>query len=145
MSTTLEDIVDDAVTPAHVAKRADDWERRLVDLYTLLESWLPPGWTARRSRTIPMHEELMRQVGLGERQIPALDLIGQGEVRATADPRALWIVGVNGRVDLYTPKGAFFIFDVANSFAPPEWQVVSAQNRMQREPLSRDWFKSVLG
>lgn len=143
MGSALDDIVGD-VTKQHVARRVDDWVRRLKALYGLFESWLPPGWTARRGRTVTMHEELMQKLSIGPRQVPTLDLEQNGTVRASVQPRALWVIGTNGRVDLRTPKGAFHIVDMAEHFEPPEWQVIPAIGRPKPRPLSREWLQSVL-
>jgi len=142
MSSALDDIIGE-VTPEHVERRVADWIQRLNDLYALLESWLPPGWKARRGRTTSMHEELMQSHGVSARTIPILEL-NHSTSHATVEPRALWVIGANGRVDLRTDKGVYLIVDTSGNFEPTNWQAAPTSDRRKLQPLTKQSFQSVL-
>ena len=46
-----------------------------------------------------MHEEMMREFGVPPREMPILDLLHNGVCAASLEPRALWVIGANGRLD----------------------------------------------
>jgi len=142
----LEELIEfeDQIDRAHVERRVLDWERRLQELYTTLEAWLPAGWSAERRRDIRMDEPLMQKFGVAERQLPELRLICDGALGATVQPRGLWIVGANGRVDLLRAGDRYVIIDAAENLDPPHWTVAPFFTRQSREDLSRSWFARVL-
>jgi len=41
-------------------------------------------------------------------------------------PKALWVIGANGRIDLYTSKGTFVIVDLAEHGTTPRWTIFRA-------------------
>ena len=59
-------------------------------------------------------------------------------------PRALWIIGNNGRVDLKCDGGRYLIVDAAENFEEPDWQAARAERRCDRESVSREWLRRLL-
>ena len=59
-------------------------------------------------------------------------------------PRALWIIGNNGRVDLKCGGRHYLIIDTADNFEKPRWEVSRADRRSDREAVTRDWLRRVL-
>ena len=59
-------------------------------------------------------------------------------------PRALWIIGKNGRVDLKCDGGRYLIVDAAENFEEPDWQAARAERRCDRESVSREWLRRLL-
>lgn len=145
MTSVLDEVIDDRITRYHVERRVDDWVRRLGNLYERLESWLPSGWSAERGNFISLDEEMMRRTGVPPRQIPTLELAYRGRRVARLEPRALWIVGANGRVDLHTQGDHFLLIDEAESFAEPRWTISPLRDRGDRKPLPSARFASALG
>ena len=78
MGTVLEDVTSETVDAAHIARRVEDWARRVRSLYGTIGGWLPEGWQVREGKPVFMHEELMRQFGVGRREMPTLMLAGTG-------------------------------------------------------------------
>ena len=86
----------------------------------------------------------MRRTGVPARQVPTLALAHRGGRVARLEPRALWIVGTNGRVDLYAPGGHYLLIDEAESFDPPRWTISPLRDRSDRRPLTSARFASSL-
>jgi hypothetical protein len=122
----------------------DDWATRIEDLYANIENWLPAGWQAERRRVVRMDEEMMRKFGVPARELPALDLVHPGVLEAYIEPRGLWIIGMNGRLDLIRHPLHFIIIDSAKSFGRPKWQIASVFERRKLKPFGRVSLRSIL-
>lgn len=144
MSTVLDDVTNDDIDANHIRRRVEDWDNRLHALYDTIGGWLPAGWTAREGAAVRMHEEMMREFRVEPKHVPTLELVHQTGDVATLEPRALWVIGCNGRVDLKRNNRRFLIFDLAHSFERADWQAVRADRRGEREPVTRDWLVGVL-
>ena len=144
MSTVLDDVTDERIDSGHIQRRVEDWEERLRALYTMIRDWLPEGWTARNGTPVRMHEAMMRQVGIPPKRLPTLQLVDRAGGVAKFEPRALWIIGCNGRVDLKQANYHFLIVDLAENFEPPDWRAARADRRRDRVSVTRDWLRSVL-
>lgn len=141
----LEEVVSQNITKEHVLQRIDDWRKRIENLYGAMEAWLSEGWKAAQIRTVRMDSDMMRHVGVEPRQLPVLDIVSPNGGKVTIEPRALWIIGANGRLDLYAGERHFVITDRADNFAPPEWKIADFNERGQLQPLDRDSFLNALG
>jgi hypothetical protein len=142
MSDALSDLTQD-VTAEYVRRRVEDWERRVIVLYDLLEDWLPPECTASRTRAVLMNEELMQRFGIAARNLPILDIAKGTRRFASIIPHGLWIIGANGRLDLRSEKGMFIIIDRSHAFDIPSWHMASLADR-QYERLTQAMFHSAL-
>ena len=140
----LEELTEDRIDRAHVDRRVNDWENRIEGLYADLKAWLPLGWAAADDGSVPMHEELMRRFAVPERRLPVLSLEKDGTKQGRVEPRGLWIVGNNGRIDLILSDRHYLIIDRAESFEPPDWQVASILARRDQKPLSRQILLDIL-
>ena len=144
MGNVLDDVTDETVDKAHVLRRVEDWQQRLHSLYDMIEEWLPDGWTAQREASVSMHEGLMRKFGIEPRLLPALRCESGKETVVTLEPRALWIIGANGRVDLKYDKKLYLIVDLADNFEAPTWQAAPTDRRSERQTVSGDWLRNIL-
>ena len=144
MSTVLDDVTSETVDAEHVRRRVDDWEERVTGLYAIIGDWLPDGWEARRGAPVVMHEPLMSKFGVIAKRMPTLELRDRSGHVARFEPRALWIIGENGRVNLECDGRYHFIMDMAESFAPPNWEVSRAERRCDQEAVTREWLRRVL-
>ncbi|MDE0207266.1 MAG: hypothetical protein OXP66_14725 [Candidatus Tectomicrobia bacterium] len=144
MGNVLDDVTDETVDKAHVLRRVEDWQQRLHGLYDMIKEWLPYGWTVQREASVSMHEGLMRKFDIEPKRLPTLNCDnGKGTV-ITLEPRALWIIGANGRVDLKCGKEHYLIVDLAENFETPTWQAAPAERRSERRAVSSDWLRSIL-
>jgi hypothetical protein len=144
MATVLEEVTSEALDKAHVERRVDDWVSRLHRLYAEIQSWLPSAWSAQPGIPVLMHEELMREFGVPERELPTLKLFREEGEAAYIEPRTLWIVPHNGMIVFERNGTRFIIVDTAENFRPPKWEVTADHDRSQREPLTREWLQRIL-
>lgn len=118
----MDDIDGLEVTPQHVTRRVDDWLDRLAALFDSIETWAATnGWNATRGAPKTMLEPLMQRFGLPPNEQPTLTLRSPTGGMVSILPKGLWVIGANGRVDVYSPKGAFVLIDIADQFQPPQW------------------------
>ena len=135
----LEELTEfeDRIDRAHVERRIDDWRERIASLFSGVESWLPLGWSAREGAEVWMHEDVMRNLGIAERQLPSLDL-NKGDLWARLEPRALWIIGANGRLDLVSSQGHYVIIDRADLFTAPLWTISKLRDQLNGHLFTRE-------
>ena len=109
------------------------------------DRWLVAGrMAAREGKPVSMHEELMRKFGIGRKEMPTLVLVGQADNAARLEPRGLWIIGGNGRIDLKRDGRRYLIVDVAKNFEAPDWRAAPAERRCDREAVNENWLRRVL-
>ena len=144
MGTVLDDVTSDTVDAAHIRRRVDNWEERVKRLYTMIGDWLPEGWESGPGTPVVMHEPLMRKFGMDAKPMPTLELHDHAGHVARLEPRGLWIIGSNGRIDLKGGSQRHLIVDMAENFGAPDWQVVRAERRCDREAVTRGWLRRVL-
>lgn len=144
MAGVLEETTTRELDKAHIERRVNDWANRVDELYREIENWLPSGWTARRRGAIRMHEELMQKFGVPARDLPVLELLQQNAVKGRIEPRGLWIIGANGRLDLFRDSRHYVIVDSADNFERARWQIAPLSDRRKLKPLTRDSLASVL-
>ncbi|MCJ2031424.1 hypothetical protein MKK50_18835 [Methylobacterium sp. J-043] len=144
MADVLEELTADALTRSQVEKRVENWAQRIAGLYSQIDSWLPSGWSSKRNRRIQMHEEPMREVDLPAYELPVLDLLADGGSAAVIEPRGLWIIGANGRLDLRRGADHHLILDRAANFEEPDWVLVPLSDRQRAVPLDRAALSFVL-
>jgi hypothetical protein len=90
-----------------------------------------------------MHEELMRKFDVPAQDLPVLELSSDGGRSAHLEPRGLWIVGANGRLDLFVGPQHYVIIDAAENFQAPQWQIAPFSDRRQLKPLDSNTFGAV--
>jgi hypothetical protein len=144
MPGVLEETTSREIDHDHIVRRVDDWAHRIEELYRLVEGWLPVGWTVHQRGTVQMREELMQKFRVPARELPVLELVHDRKVYAHIEPRGLWIIGANGRLDLFSGPRHHVIVDAAENFQPPDWRIASLSDRQNPQPLNRDTFVSAL-
>jgi hypothetical protein len=144
MPKVLDEVTDQQIDRDHIIRRVDDWVARIDALYRQIEGWLSVGWTADRSNTIRMHEELMQKYQVPPRDLPVLRLLFQGTLAGRIEPRGLWIIGANGRLDFFRGNNHYLIIDTAENFAPPDWHIAPFSDRHKLQRLIHNTFTAVL-
>jgi len=144
MPKVLEEVTDQEIDREHIIRRVDDWAARIDALYQQIEGWLPADWTADRSKTVRMHEKLMQRYDVPPRDLPVLRLLYQGTPSGRIEPRGLWIVGENGRLDFFRGSDHYLIIDIAENFASPDWRIARFTDQRNFQRLARDTFNAVL-
>lgn len=139
-----EQVASEEIDAKLVRQRVEDWANRIEDLYKKVASWLPEGWAVERQRTVRMDEQLMKDAGVPARDLPSLDILRAGENQGFLEPRGLWIVGANGRLDLVLGGKQYVIVDAADSFDEPEWKFAPIASRASLSDLTGDAFRALL-
>ena len=113
-----------------VLDRVEDWENRLSNLFIQVQQWVDehPALQVDTSRRVTMSEDLMRNFGVPDRELAILDVLQGQETVVSLVPRALWIIGADGRVDLIT-RGGTQILVHDTTLEPPMWQVADQSDR----------------
>ena len=140
----LEELTEDRIDRSYVERRIEDWKQRIEALYADVSAWLPDGWTATGDGGVLMHEELMRRFKVPERRLPVLSLRRNAMERGKMEPRGLWIIGANGRVDLILPDRHYLFVDRSESFEAPDWQISNLVNRLHPSPFTGDSLRKAL-
>jgi hypothetical protein len=144
MADLLNEVTADDLSRDQIQRRVEDWAQRIEKLYREIEEWLPAGYSAEQSRTKRMHEELMREVRIPPRDLPIRKIVRDSQPVATIEPRGLWIIGANGRLDLISGQKHFVIVDAAESFHPPIWQIAPLNDRRKLDRFDRTKLLSAL-
>ena len=144
MGTVLEDVTSETIDAEHIRRRVINWKARLNGLFASIRGWLPEGWEARDGEPVYMHEDLMRKFGIAATHMPSLKLQDSSGHVVRIVPRGLWIIGVNGRVDLKNHGHHYLIVDMSRNFEQPDWQAARADQRHVREIVNEDWLRRVL-
>lgn len=112
------------ITKEAVVKRVDDWLARIESLFIIVENWCGQnGWSFTRGDYIPMHEEMMQIFGVDCQSQPTVQLHSPDGGEVWFRPKGLWVIGANGRVDVFSNKGVFVLVDKAAEFDTPKWRL----------------------
>lgn len=119
-----------SITREEIEARVKDWLQRLENLFTSVQNWATMrDWTVTDVGTVVMNEELMHKFDVQARELPTLKIDGKAGAYALLKPKALWVIGANGRIDLYTSKGTYIIVDKAPRFDVPDWRIFRADTK----------------
>lgn len=144
MPRVLEETTNQPIDRAHIERRVKDWSDRVQTLYRQIEAWLPAGWTIEKRGAVRMHEELMQKFAVPPQSLPVLELFHDGKPSARIEPRGLWIIGANGRLDLIKGADHYIIIDAAENFAPPAWQIAPLSDRRKLQKLNAQTLNAAL-
>lgn len=128
-----------------VVKRVADWEQRLRDLYAEISKWTA-DWESvntEQTRTVIMSEALMRAFAVPDMDLPILDVSQNGEPIASLVPRALWIVGADGRIDVITRTGTRILVDIGEERWG--WRVIDSEDRRKLVTLNQAVMATLMG
>jgi outer membrane protease len=90
-----------------------------------------------------LFEELMSQFEVAPEEIDTADIIKNGKIVLTIKPKGLWIIGVNGRIDLLSANGNNMVLDTAEQFKTPKWKLYSWDKKTSVD-LTKQTFLQLL-
>ncbi len=130
---------------ADVLKSVNAWQEAIDDLFVFARESLQPDTSIAfdTSRRFTMSEELMQKFAVPDRELPILDVMRAEEVLASFIPRALWVIGSFGRVDLVTRSGTTLLVR-ASKGKEFSWQVVNRSDRREVSPLDAEALRGLL-
>ena len=137
MVDVLEEVTSNTITKDHVERRVEDWAARIGDLYERVKQWLPDEWRVANVGETAMDEKMMQRFGIAPRTVPTLELVSQDGRAARFEPRGLWVVGINGRVDLFCGEKHFVLVDKSDAFEEPAWHIADFRERTENERLDK--------
>ena len=135
------------VTLEEIKNRVQDWQQRLMVLYSDIQKWLPPemGYEIDTSGTTVMNEELMKQKGVPPVNLPTLKIIKNDEVLLVFQPKGLWVIGANGRVDVFGKTNNWILVDTSERFAErTDWKIAEPTDRVSLKAFDRDSLVNML-
>jgi hypothetical protein len=140
-------MIDTTISKKHLEERVNDWEKRIFDLYSLIEKWLAPLslYKVKKRNDVRMYEEFMQRNNIPERTLTSLDIYFKGSIVATIKPIGLWIVGTNGRVDILVSQGAVMLVDISESFDSPIWVAHKGPKIGKEKEFNKEYFFNLLG
>ncbi len=143
--TVLEELARDQLTRDHVQRRVGDWLERLQKLRDEIDAWLKrPEFNRlviedREPET--MNEELMQRFDVSPQKMPVYEIKSGSQRVMRVQPKGLWIIGANGRVDLITKTSASILADQSEPLSgSSNWQIYNSKSRKSAVPLTEDNF-----
>jgi hypothetical protein len=128
-----------------VEERVRNWLRRLVNLQTTMQGWLPAGMQIVARPPTKMHEDLMIKFGVPPADMPTFEVHAGANRIMRVQPKGLWIIGANGRVDLITPTASYILVDKSDRLSgASDWHYYTSANRRQSTRLDDAQFVSLL-
>ena len=133
------------VDKQHVEKRVDDWKKRVADLYSTIRTWLIDSeYSLKPGPKLTMFEELMSRFSVPPTDIETADVFKNKSFILTLKPKGLWIIGVNGGINILTTKGNYLLVDYAKEFETPQWKLFNGVKKNGVE-FSKQTFLQLLG
>jgi hypothetical protein len=132
-----------------VASRVANWLGRLRELRNKIQGWIAEsdidGLQIIDKPPALMHEELMRRFRVDAAKMPVYEISRDGRRLMRVQPKGLWVIGANGRVDLVTKAASLILVDASEPGSPaPDWEIYRSSQGQPRTPLNRDTFLDLL-
>jgi hypothetical protein len=132
-----------------VKSRVEDWLARLAELRRAFEQWIAESqYTGIRIVDKPptlMHEDLMRRFHVRPVEMPTYEIVRDGVRLMRVQPKGLWVIGANGRVDLVTKAASLVLVDSSEPLSgQPDWQTYGIREPRRSTPLNKDLFLNLL-
>jgi hypothetical protein len=133
-----------------IETRANDWIERLRKLRSDMAAWLLPVADFNQlsivdQAPVPMSEELMQRFGVAPKMMPTFEIRAEKQRIMRFQPKGLWIIGANGRVDLITKAAAPILVDRSEPLSNDrDWQLYDSGNHGRSIPLTEDAFLALV-
>jgi hypothetical protein len=110
-----------------------------------MEKWLPEGMAITGRAPTPMLEELMRKFNVGPAEMPTFEIVRGTERVMRVQPKGLWVIGANGRVDLITKNASYILVDESEpSSVTSDWNYYASTKERRATQLDQTHFLSLL-
>lgn len=150
---TLKEAAAAEPTRDRVLARLRDWSDRVTALYALIERGLGPRFTVRREGEHRSAEEMVQRAGIAPPEVPPvpmLEVLVEERRRAFIQPRGLWVIGANGRLDLHIlpPDGGRKLYVIVDRSVPlsgpADWRLAPL-SRKDEEPFTPQRLAELIG
>jgi len=136
-------------TPEEALAEVNDWKRRIDALYRDVIDWLPKdeGYEVDQSWVIPVHEPMLRVLGLPAYKIPMLQVRRNGKRVLLFRPDGRWVMFTRGRVRVGIGERRWNTLLAKDVGLPePEWFFWNTENwERGGDPWTRERLMSLLG
>ncbi len=147
--------LNDGVNRERALARLQDWRDRVHNLYEEIQGALGPAYVYDRSGRHHTQEGIVQGAGLSRDEVPEIDILRiekpRGTLRALIQPRHLWMVGANGRLDVFViPKTGIgrrqlMLIDVSRPMTgKADWRLVSPAERLEHPPFNVERLREML-
>ena len=120
----------------YILEQITDWSARIHGLYSEIQKWFP-RYSLKIGLPVKMNEELMPLFEIAPYYVDTIDIYNGSDFVLAIKPVGLWVIGVNGRIDLLSKKGSYMLVDHAPHFQPPQWYIYSTINKLSSKPLNQ--------
>lgn len=132
-----------------IAEQADNWICRLKRLKSQTQEWIQATSSASLvladRRPVQMREELMVRFGVPSRDMPSFEIQRGNRAVLRFQPKGLWIIGGNGRVDLIAAAKSFILVDMSEKLSKvSDWQVYATGPTKVVSPFTREFLMKLV-
>lgn len=120
------------VDQEHIRHRIQDWQDRLDRLYHKVSNWLDDrnDLSIDTDSSVLMNEELMREQKVDPVTLPVLTISRGKETLLQFRPIGLWVIGANGRVDVFSKKRNWILVDLSDRFSmDSDWKMATPSSK----------------
>ncbi len=137
------------VTKEHIIERIDDWEKRIDDLYSIIDAFLTDYKDEYSidvmKNIVYMNEELMKRFKIPPKFLDTLTIKKNDKIILTFKPYALWIFDANGRIDISGNQYFYQLIDLQEEqFNNPKWAVFPYKYNTNETTFSKDELIRIL-
>ncbi|MCK1390111.1 hypothetical protein [Bradyrhizobium sp. 1] len=87
----------------------------------------------------------MRKFHVARANMPSFDILREGTPVMRFQPKGLWTIGANGRIDLVRREGTFILVDQSENLSGnPQWEYYAPGNARATTKLNKDTFIQLL-
>lgn len=131
-----------------IAGRVQNWLKRLRNLQSIVTRWVRESGmeelTIENAEPCLMREEFMVRYKVPDTKMPSFKVLRNRTQVALFRPKALWVVGANGRVDIVTKSGAPMLVDVSEPMsAESHWKLYPTGKTNAVEFTEEQFFKLI--
>ena len=133
-----------AVTQQSVQDEVADWKHRLEDLFADIQRAADQvsGVHVRRIEVQPRQEELMKQFRVPPPRLEKLVIEGtKGTMELV--PFGLWVIGANGRLDVFVNGVAHILADIGSP-SEPRWTLYGRGDRLRGVPFDSGLIEQLI-
>ncbi len=119
--TITEDV---KIDKSQIEKQVRDWKKRIADLYKTIKAWTKQTeYSIKNGTKLTMYEELMALSNVPPAEVETADIYKDGKIILSFKPKGLWIIGVNGAIEILSEHGSYMLIDRAEQFNTPKWKI----------------------
>jgi hypothetical protein len=141
-----ESLIVEGMHRQHIFNRVNDWLQRVKNIYNVIDGWVEQDnlYQSRKGAKVLMYEPMMEDYDIPQQKIDTLDIFKEGRLLATFKPKGLWVIGINGLIDVISMKGNFVLGDTAEAFQHPQWRIYSQRNSGKGKDFTNEEFLKLL-